>query len=64
MRHMTRIYSWDGGTLTSRDEFHASLEQAHEYLKHFLNGSSHAKIYNQQNQIVHDSRGDATNTYA
>jgi len=63
MKHLTRIYRWIEGRLTSQDQYHDTLEAAHEHLaKHSKLGDT-VKIYDQDLQVVHNltQNGD---TYA
>lgn len=55
MKHLTRIYRWIEGRLTSYDQYHDSLEDAHEHIKRNARDLDTVKIYNEDREIVHSS---------
>jgi hypothetical protein len=65
MTHRVRTHFWDKGNLTTRDYFFDSLDQAvafsHSKAVRF---EHHIKVYNNDDQVVHEVGSAPANTYA
>jgi len=61
-KHKVKRHNWINGVLHVAEHFFESLEKAMEYA---LNASGHSvKVYDENNQLVHQTSNQPSDTYA
>ena len=60
--HKVRVHRWRDGVLDFEDRFFQSVEDCLLYFKH--SGGHSAKIFDENDQIVHETNSNNTDTYA
>lgn len=61
-QHKVRKHHWEGRSLKTTDFFFDSLEEAVKFAK--AQGTGTIKVYDDNNQLVHNLDAVATDTYA
>jgi len=61
-KHKVKRHQWIDGVLHATEHFFESLEEAMQYALHSSGHS--AKVYNENDQLIHQVSNQPTDTYA